>query len=63
MKPQVTVDKELYEKLVTLAKASRNLDKKFIPKINWIGNNFSTQSYEAMNEFDSALSALKNDRL
>jgi hypothetical protein len=63
MKPQVTVDKELYEKLVALAKASRNLDKKFIPKINWIGNNFSTQSYEAMNEFDAALSKLQNESL
>nr|DAT11841.1 MAG TPA: hypothetical protein [Herelleviridae sp.] len=63
MKPQVTVDKELFEKLMTLAKASRNLDKKFIVKINWLSNNFTTQSYEAMNEFDNALDALKNDRL
>lgn len=63
MKPQVTVDKELYEKLVNLAKASRNLDKEFIVKINWLSNNFTTQSYEAMNEFDNALDALKNDRL
>ena len=48
---QVTISKQEYENLKSIAESARTLNNVFIPKINFRASFFDTTALEAFNDF------------